>query len=291
MAVPDWECLLKAAVVTGNPRDVGRVRRGRNTDIGGGVWACAYRGKEVCITQTHPKNLQWAVCNILKCCEQNIQRFICFYKHIRRQRWNKKIVFLQDAASMLTDEVQDHCDPAKKTTHQPLIPITRRCVLAVMLVATLEATHSHSPWSSLLRDLNCKLPLDRTLCFPLLGFPTFTNKITGLRWQWHQTNSSSDFSLNSHLWISTSISACYSDYFEMVLEVYIACLTFLHVMLGNGSPSASQGMTSSRPASCLYSPPGTTINLGGSYPMLCIHTMCVLKICHCVIVVLSCVKL
>ncbi len=43
-------------------------------------------------------------------------------------------------------------------------------------------------------------------------------------------------------------------------------LTFLHVMLGNGSPSASQGMTSSRPASCLYSPPGTTRNLGGSYP-------------------------
>lgn len=43
-------------------------------------------------------------------------------------------------------------------------------------------------------------------------------------------------------------------------------LTFLHVMLGNGSPSASQGMTSSLPASCLYSPPGTTENLGGSCP-------------------------
>lgn len=42
------------------------------------------------------------------------------------------------------------------------------------------------------------------------------------------------------------------------------CLTFLHVMLGKGSPSASQGITSSLPASCLYSPPGTTENLGGS---------------------------
>lgn len=46
----------------------------------------------------------------------------------------------------------------------------------MMLVATLEATHSHSPWSSLLRDLNCKLPLGRTLCLPLLGFPTFARK-------------------------------------------------------------------------------------------------------------------
>lgn len=46
----------------------------------------------------------------------------------------------------------------------------------------------------------------------------------------------------------------------------VECLTFLHVMLGKGSPSASQGMTSSLPASCLYSPPGTTENLGGSCP-------------------------
>lgn len=41
-----------------------------------------------------------------------------------------------------------------------------------MLVATLVATHSHSPWSSLVRDLNCKLPRGRTLCLLLLGFPT-----------------------------------------------------------------------------------------------------------------------
>lgn len=40
--------------------------------------------------------------------------------------------------------------------------------------------------------------------------------------------------------------------------------TFLHVIFGKGSPSASQGIASSLPASCLYSPPGTTENLGGS---------------------------
>lgn len=54
------------------------------------------------------------------------------------------------------------------------IPMTRIRVLAVMLVTTLVATHSHSPWSSLLRDRNCKLPLGRTLCLLLLGFPTFS---------------------------------------------------------------------------------------------------------------------
>lgn len=53
------------------------------------------------------------------------------------------------------------------------IPMTRIRVLAVMLVTTLVATHSHSPWSSLLRDRNCKLPLGRMLCLLLLGFPTF----------------------------------------------------------------------------------------------------------------------
>lgn len=51
--------------------------------------------------------------------------------------------------------------------------MTRIRVLAVMLVTTLVATHSHSPWSSLLRDRNCKLPLGRMLCLLLLGFPTF----------------------------------------------------------------------------------------------------------------------
>lgn len=52
------------------------------------------------------------------------------------------------------------------------VPMTWTCVLAVMLVATLVATHSHSPWSSLVRDLNFKLPRGRTLCLLLLGFPT-----------------------------------------------------------------------------------------------------------------------
>lgn len=40
--------------------------------------------------------------------------------------------------------------------------------------------------------------------------------------------------------------------------------TFLHVMTGKGSPAAAQGMTSSRPASCLYSQPGSTVKYGGS---------------------------
>ena len=52
------------------------------------------------------------------------------------------------------------------------VPMTWMCVLAVMLVATLVATHSHSPWSSLVSDLNCKLPRGKTLCLLLLGFPT-----------------------------------------------------------------------------------------------------------------------
>lgn len=52
------------------------------------------------------------------------------------------------------------------------LPMTWTCVLAVMLVATLVATHSHSPWSSFVSDLNCRLPRGRTLCLLLLGFPT-----------------------------------------------------------------------------------------------------------------------
>ena len=54
------------------------------------------------------------------------------------------------------------------------VPMTWTCVLAVMLVATLVATHSHSPWSSLVSDLNCKLPRGKTLCLHLLGFPTYS---------------------------------------------------------------------------------------------------------------------
>lgn len=52
------------------------------------------------------------------------------------------------------------------------IPTTVRWVLAVMLVTTLVALHSHCPWSSLLRARNCRLPPGRALCLLLLGFPT-----------------------------------------------------------------------------------------------------------------------
>lgn len=41
--------------------------------------------------------------------------------------------------------------------------------------------------------------------------------------------------------------------------------TFLQVMTGKGSPAAAQGIRSSRPASCLYSQPGSTVKYGGSW--------------------------
>jgi len=64
------------------------------------------------------------------------------------------------------------------------LPMTRSRVLAVMLVTTLVATHSHSPWSSLLRDWNCRLPLGKTLCLLLLGFPTWPGGHTDTqRWR------------------------------------------------------------------------------------------------------------
>lgn len=56
------------------------------------------------------------------------------------------------------------------------VPMTVRWVLAVMLVTTLVAMHSHSPWSSLLRARNWRLPLGRALCLLLLGFPTLAKK-------------------------------------------------------------------------------------------------------------------
>lgn len=65
----------------------------------------------------------------------------------------------------------DHHPPA----HCP-IPMTVRWVLAVMLVTTLVAMHSHSPWSSLLRARNWRLPLGRALCLLLLGFPTLAKQ-------------------------------------------------------------------------------------------------------------------
>ena len=59
------------------------------------------------------------------------------------------------------------------------VPMTVRWVLAVMLVTTLVATHSHSPWSSLLRARNWRLPLGRALCLLLLGFPTVAKQEAG----------------------------------------------------------------------------------------------------------------
>lgn len=50
-----------------------------------------------------------------------------------------------------------------------------------MLVTTLVATHSHSPWSSLLRARNWRLPLGRALCLLLLGFPTLAKQGAGKR--------------------------------------------------------------------------------------------------------------
>lgn len=61
------------------------------------------------------------------------------------------------------------------------VPTTVRWVLAVMLVTTLVATHSHSPWSSLLRARNWRLPLGRALCLLLLGFPTLAKQGAGKR--------------------------------------------------------------------------------------------------------------
>lgn len=58
------------------------------------------------------------------------------------------------------------------------LPITVRCALAVILVTTLLATHSHSPWSSLLSDRNCREPLGSTLCLLDEGLPTYkTDKL------------------------------------------------------------------------------------------------------------------
>lgn len=54
--------------------------------------------------------------------------------------------------------------------------MTVRWVLAVMLVTTLVAMHSHSPWSSLLRARNWRLPLGKALCLLLLGFPTLAKQ-------------------------------------------------------------------------------------------------------------------
>lgn len=81
---------------------------------------------------------------------------------------------------------QSPASSPQPTGPQP-IPMTVRWVLAVMLVTTLVAMHSHSPWSSLLRARNWRLPLGRALCLLLLGFPTLAKQgggeEGGSRWQ------------------------------------------------------------------------------------------------------------
>lgn len=118
------------------------------------------------------------------------------------------------------------------------VPITRIRVLAVMLVTTLVATHSHSPWSSLLRDTNCKLPLGKMLCLLLLGFPT----------------------LNGNGHCGNMVKQCWAICKSAKVRRWSDYLTFLQVMVGiSGSPEAAQGITSSLPASWRYSPPGLTL--------------------------------
>lgn len=129
------------------------------------------------------------------------------------------------------------------------VPMTRIRVLAVMLVTTLVATHSHSPWSSLLRDRNCKLPLGRMLCLLLLGFPTFNGhrNYSGLVKKCKQ--------------IFQQVETSGEDDLELICYGCVCiCCTFLQVMVGiSGSPEAAQGITSSLPASWRYSPPGLTL--------------------------------
>ncbi len=130
------------------------------------------------------------------------------------------------------------------------VPMTRIRVLAVMLVTTLVATHSHSPWSSLLRDRNCKLPLGRMLCLLLLGFPTFNGhgNYSNMVNKWWPKKKLLQH-ITGRRWFITYLLWC----------VFVYC-TFLQVMVGiSGSPEAAQGITSSLPASWRYSPPGLTL--------------------------------
>lgn len=74
--------------------------------------------------------------------------------------------------SPTAEEPHETGHPRQAPPNPEPVPMTVRWVLAVMLVTTLVAMHSHSPWSSLLRARNCRLPLGRVLCLLLLGFPT-----------------------------------------------------------------------------------------------------------------------
>lgn len=175
----------------------------------------------------------------------------------------------------------------------------------MMLVTTLVAMHSHSPWSSLLRARNWRLPLGRVLCLLLLGFPTLAKQggkeegrsrvageesgragekrshqhLRGRRRGWrgqclstrpappqapllgrpsrsHPDSTAPGPSEQTRL-LGPSPPPCFSGAPE-------PRGTFLHVMTGKGSPAAAQGISSSRPASCLYSQPGSTVKYGGS---------------------------
>ena len=168
--------------------------------------------------------------------------------------------------------------------------MTVRWVLAVMLVTTLVATHSHSPWSSLLRARNCRLPLGRALCLLLLGFPTLAKhggrggareEGQGRREATNTQGSRKDRGstgpqsaalpaprTRSHRRYSAPAPSEQRRSQAAPLPRSPGAPeprgTFFHVMTGKGSPAAAQGMSSSRPASCLYSQPGSTVKYGGS---------------------------
>lgn len=173
-----------------------------------------------------------------------------------------------------------------------------------MLVTTLVAMHSHSPWSSLLRARNWRLPLGRVLCLLLLGFPTLAKQggkkdggsraageesgqageershqqLRGRRRGWRgQCLSTQPTPLQAPLLARPSgshpdFTALGPSEEPLSGPAPPACFpgapepkgTFLHVMTGKGSPAAAQGISSSRPASCLYSQPGSTVKYGGS---------------------------
>lgn len=173
--------------------------------------------------------------------------------------------------------------------------MTVRWVLAVMLVTTLVATHSHSPWSSLLRARNWRLPLGRALCLLLLGFPTLAKQGAGKRMgagiqfkeqvltRWSLRRMDEDVGTTSEsiantrhypLMLPPLLTSGLSTLVQVEPPMALPASptvqelqspgTFLQVMTGKGSPAAAQGMSSSRPASCLYSQPGSTVKYGGS---------------------------
>lgn len=189
--------------------------------------------------------------------------------------------------------------------HGP-IPMTVRWVLAVMLVTTLVATHSHCPWSSLLRARNWRLPLGRALCLLLLGFPTLAKQggkeeggagnregaTSGREEEKPPTPQGPERRMEraapEHSACTPPLPLLQGAHHSRVTlaprhlaPTKQSCArapappphspgapeprgTFLHVMTGKGSPAAAQGMSSSRPASCLYSQPGSTVKYGGS---------------------------